>query len=396
MDWSLTHNSNNQPSVSSFKENKNHFLNDETNVRIPRHVNGQQMTDAERLRYLELKVNAHLNFGVHDPFFGNTAKPNLCMRSSELGEFGCQQGWEGYDGQDCAGLYDQNICLDDLPSPRTDPFESLSPQAIDNPECLVYDFGIRKQPQFGAVMARTFGCEVHAFDPSPVAMDWWNSSQAEGLRNLPNYHFHPYGAGGRDGDLTLHEYNWGQVSIIKFPHTYLVCDDDTDNAQQDGKKSKPKKHCKMKDNQQKRFNIPVKTLPTIRKELGHENRTIDVLKLDVEGSEYAFVEHMLDTQGGCPDYINQLTLEWHHMSWDERYGEGSSPNINTISTLLHSCRLQLFWKYSTWPATDKLYVDMGMNNVRYSLASYIKVPKDSGIDRSTGPLRKDSGKANVS
>lgn len=62
------------------------------------------------------------------------------------------------------------------------------------------------------------------------------------------------------------------------------------------------------------FQLPVKTLNGVMKDLGHENRKIDVLKLDVEGqqlfsillrnmlfclkqntgSEYGFLEEMLD------------------------------------------------------------------------------------------------------
>ena len=80
------------------------------------------------------------------------------------------------------------------------------------------------------------------------------------------------------------------------------------------------------------------------KELGHEGRTIDVLKVDVEGSEYAFLENLLDSSNGCPAFISQITLEWHHFSWDMRYGEGSNPSMNAISTLLHTCGLKLIWR----------------------------------------------------
>ena len=76
----------------------------------------------------------------------------------------------------------------------------------------MYDFGIRAQPEFGEVMARAFGCEVHAFDPSPISTTWWSSPEAADLRKLPNYHFHPYGASGHDGAIKLSTYDWNQVT----------------------------------------------------------------------------------------------------------------------------------------------------------------------------------------
>merc|ERR1712228_868922 len=93
---------------------------------------------------------------------------------------------------------------------------------------------------------------------------------------------------------------------------------------------------------QRHFDLEVKTLPTIIEELGHTGRRIDVLKVDVEGSEYAFLEQIFDTQG-CPSYIDQLTIEWHHHSTDSRYGAGSAPSINVLATLLHACGLDMFW-----------------------------------------------------
>ncbi len=91
------------------------------------------------------------------------------------------------------------------------------------------------------------------------------------------------------------------------------------------------------------YSLEVKTMNTIRKELGHEDRTIDYLKIDVEGSEFAFMEEMLDTNAGCPAFINQMGIEWHHFSVDSRYGEGSSGQVNAIVTFLKSCGFELYW-----------------------------------------------------
>ena len=60
--------------------------------------------------------------------------------------------------------------------------------------------------------------------------------------------------------------------------------------------------------------------------------------------------------------------------WDPRYGEGSSPSINAIVTMLHTCGLNMFWQYSAggWPSNQKIFVDMDMKDVRYNLASFIR------------------------
>ena len=309
----------NQEKIENMKLISTH-LNDETNVKIPtKDLQGHHMTLEERVRYLELKTNAFINFGT-DPFFGIQQQKNTCTKMTDLSAYGCDAG----EGK-CDGLYDHWICQDGLPKQGTKYEEKKLPP------CLIYDFGIRAQPEFGKALAQTFGCEVHGFDPSPVSTDWWDSADAKELRSLPNYHFHPYGAGGSDGVVTLKEYNWGQVSILREPTWEFFCE---------GKKG----NCDVKYRDSKSFSLPVKNLPTIMKELGHEGRTVDILKVDVEGSEYAFLENLLDSSGGCPKFINQITLEWHHFPWDARYGEGSNPSMNAISSLLHTCGLKLIWR----------------------------------------------------
>lgn len=363
---------------------KNSVLDDESNVRIPKDKHGAELSVEERLRYLELKTNAFMGFGTN-PFFGVQEQASHCENVSSLHEFGCKLGWEGVKDSNsrCVGLFDHRICIDNLPKPGTkyELNQEDGSEQNDTP-CLIYDFGIRAEPQFGAVMARTFGCEVHGFDPSPVSNNWWESDRANELRKLPNYHFHPYGAGGIDGDIVLKDYNWGQVSILRYPSMTVHCKDNTfrigDNVEADwemrgqyyegevvgvtssgdnvtvrysDEKSVEtldfrfvRHTCDLRHHSSKDFKLPVKTLPTIMKELRHEGRSIDILKIDVEGSEYAFLEQLLDVSGGCPDFIKQITLEWHHFSFDPRYGEGASPPINTIATLLNSCGLKNIWQ----------------------------------------------------
>jgi hypothetical protein len=70
-----------------------------------------------------------------------------------------------------------------------------------------------------------------------------------------------------------------------------------------------------------------------QKKLGHTH--IDVLKLDVEGSEYHFLEEVFDTMG-CPP-VNVIAAEFHHHTIDPRYGGGSAPVIGNIATMLEAC-----------------------------------------------------------
>jgi len=348
-------------------------LDDTSNVPIPTHSDGTRLSIEERLRYLELKTNAQLNFGS-DPFFGSDPK-STCKNTTFLREFGCFPGQPGYRENvyieaNCPGYFDHQVCLDHFPKPQASDINVLRRRSEEGEApCLVYDFGIRDMPTFGATLAKTFGCEVHAFDPSPVSIEWWDGPKANELRELPNYHFHPYGAGGIDGDLELKEYDWGQVSIIRYPGFTVDCEGYDPLLKGQGK------GCKLlATGTQKSFKLPVKTLPTIIEELGHEGRTIDILKVDVEGSEFSFLENLLDSTGGCPEFVEQLAIEWHHMPWDPRYGEGSSPSINAIATLLHTCGLQMFWQHSVggWRSPEKIFVDLDMKDVRYNLASFHK------------------------
>jgi len=300
-----------------------------------------------------------MNWGNHydmDSHF----EPQHCKKTSALIEFdpNCNSGntdpnrvEEEAMHHKCPGLFDHSLCMDNFP-PKTPPPNTKG-------KCLIYDFGIREQPEFGVTLADYFGCEVHAFDPSPVSTKWAEDNLKEGKHK--GYHFHPYGAGGSDGTTTLYEYDWGQVSILNFPrHTDLY-------------KCLKDKECGLVAPDHTSFQLPVRTLPSIMKEFGHTH--IDVLKLDVEGSEYIFLEQMLDHYG-CPP-IDQITLEWHHFTFDQRYGAGSSPSINAISTVLRSCGFKQFFHYTAggWPSSEYKYVFMGMMDVRYNIVSFINTNK---------------------
>ncbi len=170
--------------------------------------------------------------------------------------------------------------------------------------------------------------------------------------------------------MDLFDYEWGQVSIVKLPERFVQCDHD-------------KKTCESKSFKglDKKFSLPVKTLKTIMKELGHDR--VDILKVDVEGSEYAFLEEAVDTS--ALDHVQQVTLEWHHFAEDVRYGLGSSGSQNAISTVFKALGLELFFVYphndhSGWDSTDyQLITRYPGGKFNYNLASWLRLPTETSI-----------------
>jgi FkbM family methyltransferase len=299
-----------------------------SNIRTPLR-NGRPMSLPARLRYLEKKVSGALNW-VRRPHVWYEWEQFACKNQTTFGE---QHG--------------AHICLDFL----NEQIERRRKQGI-SPPCVIYDFGIRKEPHFGVQFATIYGCEVHGFDPSPVTLAWLKDS---GLEKVPNYHFHPYGAAGDDNPLPLFDYNWDQVSVVEFgPYEKFL----------EGGRGK-----QMYYHQPKHM-LPVKTLRTIMKELGHTY--VDMVKLDIEGSEYLFLEDMFDTIG-CPPF-GQLAAEWHHFSMDSRYG--TPREIQVLINLLNDCGLQQFWSRTWW--YDDTIIDQNADGTAvrkrfgYNVASFVQ------------------------
>lgn len=144
------------------------------------------------------------------------------------------------------------------------------------PESVVYSFGVGNNLAWDLSLVGHFGLTVHAFDPTPASIEWVaEQSLPEGLV------FHPLGLAGHDGSLPFHlprrgsRFNFRSVSSSVQSGTTVV-------------------------------EAPVRRLSTLMRQLGHER--IDVLKLDIEGGEYAALEDLL--AGGI--VVPQILVEFHH------------------------------------------------------------------------------------
>ena len=140
-------------------------------------------------------------------------------------------------------------------------------------ESVCYLAGVGEDATFDQALMERFGCDVHAFDPVPKAAEY----VARELAGQPHFHFHAVGLWSGDRTLTFYapEFEgWVSHSAVDFRHTPAVLE------------------------------APVRSVPSLMRELGHDH--IDVLKLSVEGAEYAVLDSVL--RAGLP--VSQVLVEF--------------------------------------------------------------------------------------
>lgn len=185
----------------------------------------------------------------------------------------------------------------------------------DDP-CLVYSFGIGNDFSFDDDMANQ-GCEVHSFDPSMGVKDHIRNSSV---------HFHAIGLGGK----VIENFNARKDMYVKEKQTWTIM-----------------------------------TLGSIMAALGHKDRDLDVLKIDVEGHEWAVIEYLL--QSGLLNRIKQFSLEYHLFSdWPAK---SEYPKLLSIYRQLGRRGFKKFWTglhpLDHRPDRFNIQADTGYVNMRY-------------------------------
>lgn len=128
-------------------------------------------------------------------------------------------------------------------------------------ECLVYSFGVNYEWSFDDAMEK-FGCRVFSFDPS---VNYTNHNRSSKIQ------FYKYGLWHINEEIVQNGVKW-----------------------------------------------TMKTLETLYRELKHDGRVIDYLKVDIEESEWTVLPEILSS--GMMDRVRQLGLEIH-MSEDDNLQE---------------------------------------------------------------------------
>lgn len=145
---------------------------------------------------------------------------------------------------------------------------------VVRPDDVVYAFGVGRDLRFERAMATEYGARVYAFDPTPWTAEWIAGERLpERLRYIPK------GVAGHDGEAAFH-----QPERRDGSHSMVAQGGQTGRT----------------------VTVQVRRLPSLMRELGHGR--IDLLKLDVEGAEYAAIRDLVSMDGG----VRQLLVEFHH------------------------------------------------------------------------------------
>ncbi|XP_060071264.1 uncharacterized protein LOC132551174 [Ylistrum balloti] len=174
-----------------------------------------------------------------------------------------------------------DVCVDQLYSPTV--------------PCLVYSFGSADDWPFDNAMANHFGCEVHSFDP-----------------RYQNTKIH-------DNDTSDLMPSNNRAGAVRY-HSVAVWDKDTRIRRPDGQ------------------TWTALTLKSIKRKLRHLNRQIDVLRIDIDSSEWKVLPSLIST--GLLREVKQLFLELHG-----DVDDGADQYLERLLVLrnLHDIGFRSFW-----------------------------------------------------
>lgn len=140
---------------------------------------------------------------------------------------------------------------------------------------VVFSCGVGEDISFDLDLIDRTGATVHAFDPTPKALDFI------ARQNLPpQFRFHAVAIGAYDGSLTLYppqEQGWASWTHVRLSAGQSI-------------------------------EVPVRSIASVAREL--ELKHLDVLKLDIEGAEYEALEALLMSDDRLS--IDQILVEFHH------------------------------------------------------------------------------------
>jgi FkbM family methyltransferase len=154
-----------------------------------------------------------------------------------------------------------------------------------NPDLLsensvIYSFGIGTDITFDLKCIIKHRVNVYGFDPTPKSIDWVKSRDIH-----PNFHFYEFGISNETG----------------FQEFYLP---DRPKGVSGSMIANPIVSEKLK------IKVAMKSFEDLAEQLGHKK--IDVIKMDIEGSEYDVIDSIINST----IIVNQYLLEFHDRFYD--------------------------------------------------------------------------------
>lgn len=144
-----------------------------------------------------------------------------------------------------------------------------------NKESIVYSVGIGEDLSFDLDLIDKVGCRIFGFDPTPKSIEWVKKQE------LPEeFEFTSWGLSDFDGEGEFHPPN----NPDHISHSLI----------------------RHRGVQSTAIKVTFRRLSTMMKHFGHE--VIDLLKLDIEGSEYGVIKDIVQSNVR----VNQIILEFHH------------------------------------------------------------------------------------
>ena len=143
---------------------------------------------------------------------------------------------------------------------------------------MAYSFGLGRDVSFERELIERFGVTVHAFDPTPLALEWLRSQPLP-----PSFILHEIGVADYDGIARFAppaRSDWDSFSMVRRSGMGTAVE------------------------------APVARLASLAARIG--GPPPDLLKLDIEGAEYAVLSDLL-ASGFRP---RQILVEFHHR-WAE-------------------------------------------------------------------------------
>jgi FkbM family methyltransferase len=156
-------------------------------------------------------------------------------------------------------------------------------------DSVVYSVGVGENISFDLALNERYGCQVYGWDPTPLAVNFISH-----LAATPGFILMPYGLGTDDG-------------VIQF------------GAQDAGDRS-----FSIHSQHEVKVSLEVRKLSSMMRMLNHDR--VDLLKIDIEGSEYDVIRQIVDDGIVLP----QLLVEFHHRWYSHIPVEATKEHIRLL------------------------------------------------------------------